>query len=476
MSLRERVWSGVLWTSLGTVLKYGSQLAVSVIVARILSPSDYGLIAMVMAVHGVLIPLVSLDIGTALIRQESLSPRWVATAFWMSVALGLSATVLLVALAPLIAAFYEQPQLTAIGQVLALGFCIGALGSVPQALLRRELRFRTLSQAEIASVAFSGVITVWLVLEGFGVWALAVQGMLQSAALGVLAWFATGFRPMLAFDRQVLRGLFRFGVFASGADLAIMFAASGAHLIIGRALGASDLGLYMRALGLAQLVVSVVHTAASSVILPALAHVREEPERFRSLCLRASGLAALVLAPALAAFIAVPDVTLVFLYGPTWSAASDPLRVLAFPILMYGTITAFAAIFPALARTDLALRWSIITGVLIVIGTWLGSYLGTPSGVALGHVATLLVFLPRIASAGGLVGMRALDYLKVVRAPFFCGVVTAAVVAVVRHALRDAPFALMTAGVIASGAVTYAGLALGLRIEAVRSLRQLVGR
>lgn len=477
MSLRERVLSGVLWTSAGTVLKSGFQLAISIVLARILSPTDYGLIAMVIAVHSIFLPLASLEIGNALIRHEGeMTPRWLGTAFWMSVGLGGLATLVFALLAPLLAELYARPELTLLGRVLALGFAVGGIWTVPQALLRREMRFRAVSQADVAGLIVSGVVTIALAMKGFGVWSLALQGLIHGCVYSLLLWTSARFRPVLEFDRVIARAIFRFGAFGSAADLVIMSAASASNVIAGRVLGASDFGMFMRALGLTQLVVSLVSGIAQSVILPALAHVQQEPARFRSVCLRATGLSALVLAPALAAFVAVPDVVILFLYGERWVQAAVPLRILALPFIAHGSLFAFTAIFPALARTDLAFRYHLISGACMLTGTVIGSAFGTTTAIALGQSAVLLAVLPRVAAAGQLVGMTIRDYLGAVRAPFFAGVATAIVVAAVHYALRDQTLAVIASSVIASGALSYGLLTLGLRIDAVQSLRQFVGR
>jgi O-antigen/teichoic acid export membrane protein len=223
-------------------------------------------------------------------------------------------------------------------------------------------------------------------------------------------------------------------------------------------------------------VVQTVTTVASSVLLPALAFVRQEPERFRSVCLRATGLAGLVFAPALAAFIAVPDVVLVLLYGGRWAPAADVLRIIALPYLAFGTMSAFTAIFPALGRADLLLRWQVLSGLLLFGGAAVGAWFGTLSAIAYGQLALLLVIGPRIAAAAGLVGMKLRDYLRALRGPVLAGVGAGLAVALVRYALGERALIILAPALIATGVISYVGLAVGARLDAVRDIRQLISR
>lgn len=476
MSLRERVRHGLLWSSAGTGLRYLAQLAISVVISRILSPTDYGLVAMVAAVQAMFIPISAIDVGSAIVRQESLSQRWLSTAFWLSIALGLSVLIVLCLAAPLIAAFYGHEELTTLTRATSLGFALTACGTVPYALLRREMRFKVIARSDVMGVAAGGALGIALALRGYGVWALIAQGLLGGAVPPIANWVASRFRPTLELDRAMARDLFRFGALMSGSDFVIMTGASAANALIGRTLGANDLGLYMRALNLVQLVVQTVTTIAQALLLPALAFVRQEPARFRSVCLRATGLAALVFSPALAAFVAVPDVVLMLLYGPKWSDAAAVLRVIALPYLAFGTTSAFTAIFPALSRVDLLFRWQALSGALLFAGAAIGSYVGTLEAVAYGQLALLLVIGPRIASAAALVEMKLLDYLRALSGPLLAGAATAVAVLIVRYALRDQPFAALASAVFVTGVVGYVGLAFAARLEAVRSVRQLLSR
>lgn len=476
MSLKDRVLKGVLWTTTGSVLRLLFQLAVTSVVSRILSPADYGLIAMITSVHGVLIPLVTLQLDRALIREETLTPARLSTAFWLGNAMGVACTLLLAALAPVLAAFYARPELTRLGEVLALGFALSALGLVPQALLRRELRFRVLSQIDLASVVLSGLTALALAYAGFGVWALALQGLLGNVFSSLATWRVSRYWPARGVDRAFARSILRFGALSSAGDFAIMTCASLTQVIVGRALGPTDFGLYARAVGLAQLAVSTVNNATAPVILPALSQLQQEPARLGSVCLRATSVSMLVLAPALAAFIAVPDVVLALLYGASWTGAAEPLRVMAAPILLFGTLNAISAVFQVTGRTDLTLRWSAISGIALLLGSWIGSLWGTPTSAALGYVPLLFLILPRVAAAGQLIGLSVASYVRALQGPLLAALATGVVVALTRHALPPQPIWTLAPILCGVGGLTYAALTAGLRIEAFTNLRNFVGR
>src|SRR5947207_7214842 len=266
-SLTDRTTRAAQWRLAGSLVGAVSQFVVGVLLARLLPPSDFGVMALAFVVLGLARLFGDLGIGSALVQRATLSDRHVRSAFTFSVLLGIATAAMMTAVAPLGAVVLGDPNVTPVLRVLAAGFALGGPAVVAGALLRRRLDFRRLFFIDAASYLLGyGGVAVSLAVLGYGVWSLVWGGLLQGllAASAQLAAVRHSARPLLA--RRELADLLHFGLGAHVSGCVNYIALNGDNLVVGRCLGATSLGLYSRAYTLMNLPYTYTASVMSTVL------------------------------------------------------------------------------------------------------------------------------------------------------------------------------------------------------------------
>ncbi|MBW2000317.1 MAG: lipopolysaccharide biosynthesis protein, partial [Deltaproteobacteria bacterium] len=244
MELREKMVKGTAWSILSQAVRLLLRLGVVAILARLLTPDDFGLIAMVTVFTNLLLLLNDLGIPAAIIQKQDLGENQLSSAFWLNLAEGLAITLIFIALAPLIAAFYSEDRLIAIVLVLSPTFLIASFGMIQFGLLSKWLDFKSLAMAEILSALLAGVVAIVLAFADVGVWSLVFQALTAAFVLAVLLWFFCAWRPKLAFKWKHTAEILDYGLFLTGFQFSNYFNRNLDNLIIGRFLGSESLGFY----------------------------------------------------------------------------------------------------------------------------------------------------------------------------------------------------------------------------------------
>lgn len=328
-SLLAAARSGSRWTA---VQFGGARLAtvlVFLVLARLLSPESFGVVAIATVFVALLQILVEGGFSLALIQREHLERGHVDTVFWTSVATGflLSGGLALVA-APLAAA-YDEPQLAEIIPVLAIGLFVSALGSTQSAQLRRQLRFRPLAVRAVASSALAGVVGIVLALTGFGVWALVVQYVVLNLVQTTALWLSTSWRPGLAVSRRHFGEVFHFSRHSLGNTLLQFTVNRSDDFFIGVFLGPASLGLYSVAYRLLSSLNDVINQMLLGVAFPVFSRLQNDRARLqRAYCAVLKVGAALAFPSYLFFVVGAPEVVEVF-FGRQWEAAAPVMAVLA---------------------------------------------------------------------------------------------------------------------------------------------------
>ena len=327
-TLTDRTARAAQWRFTGSAFASISQLVVGVLLARLLTPADFGVMALAWVVLGLARYLGDLGIGGAVVQRAALTERHVRTAFTFSGLLGVGAATILAAAAPLGAAALRNPQVTSVLRLLAIGVGVQGAAVVSAALLRRQLDFRRQSFIDIGSYLLGhGGVAVGLALLGYGVWSLAWGSLAQTvvASAAQLAVVRHAMRPLLG--RRELADLLHFGL-GSAAIAGVNYVALNAdNFVIGRLSGAVSLGLYTRAYTLMNVPYTYASSIISSVLFPAFAQVQAEPARLRRAYLMLTQFTAMIAASAMGTMaIAAPHLVR-SLYGPQWTGVVLPLQV-----------------------------------------------------------------------------------------------------------------------------------------------------
>lgn len=280
-NLRQRTVVGVAWSGAGRLGQQGIHFVISILLARLLLPEHFGLIAMLMVFIGFASLFAEFGFAAALVYEPDLGEAEVNSTFWLNVGVGVALTAVFMLLAPAIARFYSVPELGPMGRVIAFTFTLSALGIVPGALLKRQMAFRSLALVEMAATLAAGGAAVVLALSGAGVWTLVAHSLLLALLTSALTWRVAAWRPRLSFSMAGMRSVLRFSANLFGFNMVNYWARNADNLLIGKFLGSTGLGIYNRAYALMLLPSRQLATVLGRVMFPALASIQEDHTRVR---------------------------------------------------------------------------------------------------------------------------------------------------------------------------------------------------
>ena len=470
-ALRAATLSGVRWVGAGGLFQQLTQLLVGVLLMRILPPADFGLLGMVLVFAGFILLFGDLGLGQALIQRETISREQVSTVFWLSLIMGAGAGALTFISAGPIAAFYDEPRLVAITRLSALPVLLSSLQIVPKAMLAREMRFRSLMIAETSAIAVSGAIAVVMAAYGFGVFSLLAQ-MIAAPALNVLfCWAVLGWRPLFSMSLSSVRDLMSFGLNLVGSTVFNYVVRNTDNLLIGRFLGAAELGIYTRAYGLMLLPLNQITSVLGRVFFPALSRLQSDVTAFRMAYLRVNRAIALLAVPAAVGLFVVAEPFMLVIFGETWAPAAPVLQVLCFVAVKQPMNSTTGWIFQARGRTDLMLRWTLMAGIVIVSFFLIGLRWGVLGVASAYAVATYVLWYPAIAIPGRLIGLSFSEFLRNIGSILGCSLLMGGLVWILKRTFENVSPPLLLILLVFAGVVLYGSL---LRLFRVRALNETV--
>lgn len=384
------------------------QLGTTMVLARLLTPEDYGLVGMALTVTVIVDQLRSMGLSSAVVQRRDLTMNQVNTLFYANALAGLVLAALVATLAPLVAAFYGRPELVPITLALSATYALSGFGVQASALLTRRLDFRKLAVRQTAARLLSSLIAVAAAAVGAGYWALVSQQLAFSLFMLVLVWVAVPWRPGRPRDVRAAVPLVKFGAGVSLAGLFSAFGGMADRIIIGRALGAADLGLYSRAHALQKMPLGQLIQPLNGAMTPLLSAVQEEPSRYRRLYTGAIGGLGMVALP-LAILLAVTatDTILVFL-GEQWVDAAPVFRWLALAGFSLVITSSVSWLYTSVGRGKAFAQWSAVAAAVRIVACFIGIRWGVV-GVAAALATTQTALAPAalyFGSRGTPVGVR----------------------------------------------------------------------
>jgi O-antigen/teichoic acid export membrane protein len=431
------------------------------VLARLLGPSDFGLVGMVMAVIGVLNLFKDFGLSTAAVQKADISDEQHSALFWLNMLVGGILAVLAAAMSPLIATLYHEPRLVAVTLVLAASFIINAAGVQHGTRLQRELRFTTLAVIEIVALAASIGTAVGMALCGFKYWSLVAMAVISPFVNTVCLWAVAGWIPAWPRRGVTLLPMVRFGATVTVNGLVVYVGYNLEKLLLGRSWGAAALGLYGRAYQLVNVPTDNMNSAAGGVVFAALSRLQAEPERLRSYFLKGYSLVLAVTLPlTIVCSLFAHDLILVLL-GPKWDGADTILRFLAPTILIFALINPLGWLLMSLGMVGRSLRIALVISPIVISGYLIGLPYG-PQGVALGYsTAMSLWVVPHIAWSVRGTGIRLRDVGAVLSRPLLSGLAAGLLPAVILslHVLTPLPRLMLGGGLFA---VVYLAMLLGV--------------
>ncbi|CAG1020387.1 partial Lipopolysaccharide biosynthesis protein WzxC, partial [Methylococcales bacterium] len=358
MSLRKTAISGIKWSSFSFVSKRALALLTNIVLARLLSPNDFGLVAMASVTLGFIDLFKDLGTGSAVIQRKDVSEGLLSSIFWINAGFGVMVSAGLYILSPAIGAFYREPDMAPLMQVLSLSFFISALSIVQSCLLTREMAFDRLAKLDLITGIFSSSVAIGAAWAGFGVMSLVYQPLLNSVLMLVLLWGTSTWHPKWMFHWGEVREVAGYSLNLAGFNIVNYFARNADNLLIGRYLGAQDLGYYDLAYRLMLYPLQGISAVVGKVLFPLYSKMQDDHERFRRTYLTAVGAIALLSFPLMLGLMAVSSPFVLVLFGEQWQPVAPLLMIFA-PIGAIQSInTTTGSIYQATGRTD----WMLYAG------------------------------------------------------------------------------------------------------------------
>lgn len=412
------------------------QSATMMVLARLLSPEDFGLQGMVVVVTGFLGLFRDAGLGRATIQRLEVTHQQTSTLFWINVAFGAILAILCAALAPFVVRFYHEPRLYWVVVVSGLAFLFNGLAAQHGALLQRGMRFVTQAKIDVLSLAGASGTGIVMALFGCRYWSLVGMAMANSilGAVGVL--FAVPWLPGPPRRRCGIRSMLHFGGLASVNCVVVFLAWNADKILLGRVWGADSLGLYGRAFQLVTLPVQQLNTAVTGVAFPALSRIQHDSKRLARSFLRGFSLLISSTIPiAITCALFAEEIVRIVL-GPKWMEATPIFRLLAPVALVFAVANPFSWLVMSTGRIGRALSISTATTPLVIGGIVLGLSHG-PKGVALGYaLAMTLLVIPIAAWSKHGTGISWPDLWGAAKPPFLAGLLAGAAGSLVKLTLH----------------------------------------
>jgi O-antigen/teichoic acid export membrane protein len=385
VAVKAAVWYGAtrLW---GQAVSWG----VTILLARLLMPADYGLFAIALSVLAVLELLQEFGLGTAIVQRQDLTRSQIDSVFWIVAATSLLFTAATFLAAGPLSEFYGEARLTWALRILCITFFLNSLGMVPYNLLTKAIDLRHRSLAEALGTAASAVVALGLAWQGYGVWSLVLGHLARSLMLNTAVAFFAGWCPGLAFSFQGMRRVITFGLRVAGTHLVGTFTPATTTFILARLLGAPAVGLFAMAQSLAEGPHRISTAIISQLSLPVFSKLQEDTALLSSYYLKISKYLALVSMPIQVGLVLVAPDLVPLLLSKTWEAMVIPFQVFCFESMLVTLTLTSSPLLVARGRPEVLLRGSIISLVGLTLAAALGSTFGLV-GVA---VARLIVMVP----------------------------------------------------------------------------------
>lgn len=389
---RSRRGGAVLLTA--QFVRVLAQVATLIVLARLLPPAAFGLLAMVAAIGLVLDLIKDLGLSAVTIQKPSVTHSQVSALFWINAAIGVFLGAVLWLSAPALARFYDEPDLTLVTRWLTLGFVLSGLTVQHWALLRRQMRFVAIAGIETVADMVAFAVAIAMAVAGEGYWALVAQRLVSPGLLLIGCWVVCRWWPAPPAPATGMLDLLRFGASVTASGLATTFARSVDQILIGWLWGAASLGLYERTTRLIMLPVNTINGPVYAVAMPALSRLVDQPDRYRSMFHQIMQKLALLTMPVFAVICVTADWVVAVLLGPSWIQAVPLVAAAALSALYLPVLMAVGLLYLTQGRIGELVRATLIDSGLCIVSVLVGLPWGVEGVAASVAVAGLLVRTP----------------------------------------------------------------------------------
>ncbi|HUD71902.1 MAG TPA: lipopolysaccharide biosynthesis protein [Dongiaceae bacterium] len=471
---------GLVLTGGSFAARAGLEFGTSVALARLLSPSDFGVVAVAQAFLQLSYVVGNLGMGAAVVQSRELGENGRRTATTVATSTAILLALVCALAAPFAAAFFTMPILKRAMPIMAIEMVMQGFSATPIAILRRRLQYGRAALVDAGSAVVYAVTAVGLALTGHGVWSLVFTPLVSGTWSVVASYAIAGYRPRFGFDREAAKRLLGYGGSLTVKNLFVHLARNADNLVVAKRLGEYPTGLYTRAFSLSTLPQSRLVSLIYGVSFPVFCRLRDDRERFHAWYLKATTVAAVLVTPLLLGLaVLAPDFTVV-VYGPAWADMAGCLRALCLAGLLNSIHMLGGAAIEASGRVRYEVTAQSIYGVSIPIGAFIGSHWGI-TGVACGVLGAAMVFyVSKGLALRAAIGLSFRDFVRaVLRVVLAGGVMAGSVIAGLSVASRFGfavtPLSRLVAGTAFGGVVYGLCMATLARREMAVVVDQLAG-
>ena len=363
-NLKRKVISGLFWRYMERTLAQGIQLLVTIVLARILMPEEYGTVALISVLINIALVFVQNGFGNALIQKANADSTDFSTAFYFSLGLSLIIYLILYVTAPYVSAFYRNSELTPLIRGLSVSIIIASMGTVQQAYVSRTMQFRKFFFSTLTGTIVSAFTGIGAALMGLGAWALIIQQLTNQSIDTLILWFTSGWRPTKEFSAKSLRHIFTYGWKLLVSGLIDTVYSNLYTLIIGKKFSAGDVGYYEKGRQFPALIIMNVNATIQSVLFPALSSQQSDRARTKAMTRRAIKTSTFVIFPCMAGLSVIARPLVVLVLTEKWLPAVSYLRFFCLIYAIWPVHTANLQAINALGRSDIFLKLEIIKKTL----------------------------------------------------------------------------------------------------------------
>ena len=419
MTIREKTLTGMLWSFIEGSANYGTQFVFGIILARILTPADFGLMGMLAVFIGIAQTFVDSGFSSALIRKSDCTQTDYSTVFYYNLAASILVCGILIGVSGLVSSFFSEPRLQLMLQLLAIGVIVNAFGVIQLAILTKAVNFKLQALVSLLASAGSGIIGVLLALQGFGVWSLVGLSLSRSALTSMLLWRVTGWKPLLTWSRESFQKLFGFGGKLLVSVLMETTFKNLYFVVIGRYFSAAELGYYTRADQFRALPAENLAGIIGRVSYPVLSSIQHDKVQLKRAfqkLLRSTMVLTFMIMMGLAANAKPLVLTQI---GEKWLPAVGYIQMLCFVGMFYPLHTLNLKLLQVQGRSDLFLRLELIKKILAIPTIIIGIMFGVRAMIISLIVYNVLAYYLNSYWTGRLLGYSFLEQVQDI-VPSFC--------------------------------------------------------
>lgn len=369
---KNKVLSNFIWRF---AERCGAQLVtfiVSIVLARILMPEDYGTVALVTVFTAIMQVFVDSGLSTALIQKKNADDLDFSSVFYFNFCVCIILYLIMFFAAPFIASFYEMPGLTPVVRVISLTIIISGVKGVQQSYVSRNMLFKRFFYATLGGTIFSAFLGIAMAYAGFGVWAIVAQQLSNTAIDTLILWITVSWRPKLMFSWERLKGLLGFGWKMLCSALLETVYNNLRNLMIGKIYNSSDLAYYNQGEKFPKLIVANINTSIDSVLLPVMSKEQDDKEKIKSMTKRSIMVSCYIMAPLMIGLACCANNIVIIVLTEKWLSCVFFLRIFCITYMFHPIHTANLNAIKAMGRSDLFLKleiWKKVTGMIIFLST-----------------------------------------------------------------------------------------------------------